>query len=236
MATAIEKLTALAKVYMLQSTDPVHDLAHVQRVVAYADRIARAHHLTKDEYDAVILAAWWHDVSRTIFKGTSFVALFFFDDLISACLLWFWTVRFGLFGSVAGIATRLILCKSKTPFANLFKYTLRKRTRLLFNILEDADNLDMLHIERATILCSMSTYSPVHRVLYRIVAHWWTSKDRLNLQTKEAKTILKELLAIFLEWTKQVHTISFHLRLFGPIWAERTLTRFQNVDRIYMTV
>lgn len=232
MNKKLDKLRAIATLYMRGSQDPVHDLAHVTRVSEYASRIAKSYNLSKDEYDTLMLAVQWHDVSRTLTKNTSFILMFFVDDILSAFMLWFWTIRYGLFGSIAGRATRMIFCKGKTPGTKFMRFFMTKRTKLLLQILEDADALDMLHVERTSILCTLSQHSRMNRAAYKLVTRWWTGKDRLKLKTDAAKIILKELLKAFITWLEQIFTVQFHTNTYGAKWANKMLDRFRKLEQL----
>jgi hypothetical protein len=230
MQEKIHALVILAKTYMAKSQDPIHDSAHVERVAAYAQRIAKGYDLSEKETQALTLAVWWHDTSRSIFPSTSLVWMYFFDDLLSALMLWFWTVRYGLFGSVAGVATRIIFCKSQTLGAVFVRLFLTKRSRLLLRILEDADALDMLHVERLNTLCTMmSAASTRHQIAYKLVSHWWTMKDRMQLYTAEAKAIVKELVKALIAWVHSSQVIQTHEHLFGAAWTQRFVKRWERI-------
>ena len=101
-----------AKIIMANSSDPIHDLEHVERVVNNVEVLIKDIKLTQKEKDAVILAAWWHDVGRTLTKNPHTIWMTFFDDMISSAMLWKQTLKIKMFGSTAGMASRLILCKS----------------------------------------------------------------------------------------------------------------------------
>lgn len=235
MEAKIQRLITLGKVYMKRSQDPTHDLHHVERVAAYASRISQSYDLSEEETEALMLAVWWHDVSRTIIPRTSFILMYFFDDLLSACMLWFWTVRYGLFGKRAGIATRIIFCKSKTPLARIFKWCMSDRSKMLYHILEDADALDQLHIERLSILCSICTYSRMYSMSYKVVCRWWTAKDRLNLATLEAKEIMKELLDLFMTWVRSDAVTAHHISAFGESWTREFINRWIRLEQNFLT-
>lgn len=229
----IHALTTLAELYMARSRDPIHDTEHVDRVAGYARRIAANYDLSKREMNALMLAVHWHDVSRSILPKTSFIWMYFFDDLLSSLMLWFWTIRYGLFGSVAGMSTRIILCKSK-PLGTLFvRVCLTKRTRLLLSILEDADALDMMHIERISRLCALSSAHKHHTYAYHIVSMWWTARDRMRLSTDAAKHILKELLRQFMIWVHSPVVIRFHESLFGQEKTRRLIDRWVRLAIIH---
>ena len=71
MNLRVEQLINIAKRKMKHSNDPVHDLDHVTRVVKRVKEFIADMDLSHDEKQAVILAAWWHDVARSITKNPS---------------------------------------------------------------------------------------------------------------------------------------------------------------------
>ena len=133
----IQKLTIKAQEIMCSSSDPIHDIRHVRRVVENVQKLSQELYLSPQEQQAIELAAWWHDAGRTITQKPSFVWMLFLDDIISAFMIWVYTIRYGVFGSVAGISSRLIFCKSLGTGALLTRILLRKKTRILLNILKN---------------------------------------------------------------------------------------------------
>src|SRR3989338_2062478 len=111
MQEKLDQLITAAQARMRRVRDPIHGIDHVERVVSHAHRLCATAGITGAQRDALILAAWGHDVSRSMTKKPSLVLMPLFDDLLSALTLWKHTIAFGLFGSVAGMATRLIFCK-----------------------------------------------------------------------------------------------------------------------------
>ena len=203
---------------MKKSRDPVHDLDHVTRVAGYCETIAKNYILTEKQKQALILAAWWHDVSRTIPKRPSLFFMSLIDDTLSALMLWMYTIRFGLFGSVAGMSTRLIFCKSFGTGTLFTRLLLRKKNRILFEILEDADTLDMLHVERTKQLLKLVETSALYRFGYKMAIHWFFATKQINLKTEEAKKILIQLLRSFLIWVKQKDIFLWHEKFFSRHW------------------
>lgn len=218
---------------MTGSRDPIHDLDHIKRVVAYVETFAKKTEITEKERQALILAAWWHDVSRTIGSGTSIVFLSLIDDLVSATMLWFITIRYGLFNSVAGMATRIIFCKSLGAGAILTKILLRKRQRLLVDMLKDADNLDAFHVERVERLLMIAGKSRLHRYGYRVAIRWYVRMNQLMMKTKAAQECVLNIIRQLLEWMKTQVVYAWHLRYFGEVWVQETIQRIIAVfDRL----
>lgn len=223
MNTKIQQLIAQAREYMARSTDPVHDLCHAERVVQYIEEMSDELHLNEAERTAVVLAGWWHDVARSLTKRPSVFWMLFVDDLISALMLWRNTIRYGLFGSVAGMSTRLIFCKSLGTGKLLTRFLLRRRTRVLLDVLKDADTLDVLHVERIKTAWRLVEKSYLYTLGYRFLV-WHNFTTRLfHMRTNTAQ---KRMLQMF----QKIHRLinlpqvqTWHIEQFGYAWAAKTL-------------
>lgn len=223
MSTKIQTLIAIAEEKMASSRDSIHDLSHVRRVVRHVERFAAGYILNDDQRDALVLAAWWHDVSRTIGSGTSLLVMPLFDDMISACMLWFYTIRYRLFGDVAGMAARMIFCKSLGTGGLLTRILMRRDQRILVDLLMDADRVDIIHTERVERILALAETSRIHRFGYRLVVRWHMGMNRLPLRTDIAKEYIFEMMKRLLEWIKDPHIYNWHVRQFGQEWVERTV-------------
>lgn len=223
MTSIYERLIAVAKDRMAKSKDPIHDLAHVTRVAEYCETIAKNYQLTEAQHQALILAAWWHDVGRTTTKKPSLFFLSLIDDTLSALMLWYHTIRFGLFGSVAGMSTRIIFCKSFGTGALFTRLFLKKKNRILFEIVEDADTLDMLHVERTERLRKLVETSAFYRFGYKLAIRWFFATKQINLKTEGAKKILIQLMSTFLAWIKQREIFVWHSRFFDSNWIRQKI-------------
>jgi len=227
MQTKIDKLIAIAAKKMRHSKDPVHDLDHVERVVEMVSRLAEDLELSKKHTQALILAAWWHDVSRTITRRPSFVYMIFIDDIISSFMLWIYTIRFGLFGSVAGMATRIILCRSFGSGKLFIRVLLRKKTRILADILDDADNMDILRVTRIQKMQALVESSASYHMGYRILTWWNFSTNQLRTKTKAAEKYLLRMMREFLQWIKKLDVLAWHEQQFGKRWIKETVYKIQ---------
>jgi hypothetical protein len=227
MNKKIEALTLIAEEKMKYSRDPIHDLSHVRRVVGYVEEFAAAYSLTEKQTQALVLAAWWHDVSRTIVKGTSFIVMPLFDDIISALMLWAQTIRYGLFGSVAGMAARMIFCKSMGTGTVLTRIFLRKNQRILLDILKDADMIDVFHAERIAKVLQVVEGSYLHRLGYRFIIRWHLQVNKFPVKTAAAKRRIIEIMKRLFEWMKEPSVYAWHLKQFGQEWITRTLAMIQ---------
>lgn len=216
----IDHLIHTAQDIMLRSTDPIHDLDHVRRVVTHTERLCGDLNLSESQTQALVLAAWWHDASRTITKNPSIVWMPFVDDMISALMLWKQTIRQGLFGSIAGMATRIIFCKNRGtggPMAHLF---LRKKNRIMVDILKDADALDLLHQERIGRLMTLADSSWMYKVGYKAAFRWFlSSRSELNMATTPGQIYAQEIMKHFIQWMKQAHIMQWHMQQFGQAWV-----------------
>ena len=233
MHDKVNALIFIAKNKMKKSRDPVHDLGHVLRVVDYVKKFSAEMRLTAAQRQAVILAAWWHDISRTIPKSPSFFWMTMVDDTVSALMLWFFTIRCGLFGGSVGIATRIILCKNIGTGAIFTKLLFNKKNRILVDIVADADCIDMLNQERAIKIMKLAESSRMYRFGYRLVIWWSIKTTELHVKTEIAKLYLKEMLKSFIVWVKEKNIFDWHVRQFGLKWMERTL---KQVDELLLYI
>lgn len=225
--TNYQLLVAAAKKYMKRSKDPIHDLSHATRVVAHVKKLAAAYHLSSQQTEALILAAWWHDVARSITKRPSIIIMPFIDDLISALMLWYATIRHRLFGPVAGMATRIIFCKSIGTGRVLTRLLMMKKNRLMIDILEDADTLDTIHIERTQKLFALADTSALYHLGYRLTIWWFLSTRALEMRTQAAKRYVLALLKDFLHWMREYDIMLWHRERFGQKWLNRQLIRLE---------
>jgi hypothetical protein len=217
----IAHLTRQAQARMKDSRDPIHDLDHVTRVVAHVHTLSRELKLNSEQVQALELAAWWHDVSRTITRGTSIVIMPFIDDILSALMLWFATIRLGLFGSVAGMATRMIVCKSIGTGRIFTRLLMRKKNRGMIDILHDADMLDVLSIERQKHVHRLADSSWVYRQGYRLSIWWFLQAQSLRVKTNAAKKYLVQMVRSFIVWVKRKEVYFWHVERYGIAWVKK---------------
>jgi hypothetical protein len=223
MKNKVKLLKNIAAGRMKTSKDPVHDFGHVKRVVEYTEEIISTYDcFNKQQKQALILAAWWHDIGRTITnKKPFFIATFFIDDILSALSLWFFSIKHGLFGSVVGISTRIIFCHSFGAGAVLTKLLLTDKSRKLLNVLRDADQLDLLNKERAKKFYELSEKSRIYQWGYKTFIWWYIHHLQLQFYTPKAKSIGKELASKFLKWFESEQK-NFHKVIFGERFTNRS--------------
>lgn len=223
MDTKIQQLIAQARAYMACSADPVHDLCHAERVVCYIEEMSDELCLNDAERAALVLAGWWHDVARTLTKRPSVIWMLFVDDLISALMLWRETIRYSLFGSVAGMSTRLIFCKSLGTGKLLTRLLLRRRTRVLLDILKDADTLDVLHVERIKIAWQLVEKSYLYTLGYRFLV-WHNFTTRIfHMRTNTAQKRMIHMFQDIHQLINLPQVQTWHIQQFGCVWAAKTL-------------
>lgn len=225
MEDKINLLTKMAEKRMAASRDPIHDLDHAKRVAQNTEAIATSLSCSPDQLAALRLAAWWHDAARTITKRPSIVWMPFVDDMLSAWILWLKTIRYGLFGSVAGLAVRLILCKSLGTGAIFTRIFLLKKNRILVDILKDADALDVVSVERAKRTLIMIQDSRMYHLGYRMMLWWFMSTKQLHMKTAIARDYLIERVKELIAWYKETIILHWHIEHFGELWVEKTIIR-----------
>ncbi|MBT4153320.1 MAG: hypothetical protein HOE53_01590 [Candidatus Magasanikbacteria bacterium] len=223
----IQALALQARHIMQGSTDPIHDEAHVARVVAHVRTICAGSDLSEEQKQAVQLAAWWHDCGRTVTKRPSILLMPFLDDLISALMLWRATIRLGLFGPVTGMATRMIACKSLGTGKILTQLMMKKKNHVLISILEDADTLDVIHSSRLEHIMNLAESSAAYKFGYRLSIWWFLSQQKLTMKTETAKKQLLELLHDFILLLQQPAIYARHCILFGEQWTKMQIEKAQ---------
>lgn len=229
--TIYSNLVDQATAIMKNSNDPVHDLAHVRRVVSYTEKLCNDMHITGDQRQALLLASWWHDASRTITKKPSVVWMPLIDDTLSAGMLWFTTLRAGKFGAGTGMACRIILCKSFGTGALFSRLFIRKKNRVLIDILSDADTLDVLHQERLGHLMEMVEHSKVYRQGYKVIVSWVLKTSQLQMKTHAAKEYLVDIFKRFVAFLEEATIYAWHVAQFGEAWTKKSLTQAKRLLR-----
>lgn len=224
-----KKLVSIAKDKMRKSCDPVHDFAHVQRVAKRVSQYAKTENLTKQQTDALILAAWWHDVGRTSIKRPSIMIMAFFDDLISAVMLWRTTIRLNIFGNVVGMATRIIFCNSTSVGKPLTRILLQKKNRILADMLSDADTLDVLDINRIKTIHVLANSSFIYSFGYKMSIWFYLTNKTLTAKTNRAKKELLAMLKTFVLWIRQHDIYQWHVKQFGRHWIDKRLAEAETL-------
>lgn len=220
----VTTLIAIAAKRMRASGDPVHGYHHAAEVAAMAEMCAVAADLSQAETEALVLAAWWHDVGRTVLNGSSFVIMLFFDDLLSALMLWRATIRLRLFGSVAGMSTRLIFCHSFGT-GNLFKWLLRPRTRLLLTLLADVDKIDILSTARLAKIHAIVENSRFHRLSYKFVALYLLITRYPMVKSNFARPHFLKAFSATVDWMRTAEIQDWHAKKLTPRWSKKIYTR-----------
>lgn len=222
-------LITAAEIRMRQSSDPIHDYAHAKRTAQYAEKLGRDARVRVTYLPSLVIAAWWHDVARTITKNPSFIWMPFVDDLLSALMLWWHAIRTGTLDQHAGLAVRLIACKSIGTGAFLTRILTRKRERLFVDILHDADKLDQFNLERMTKVLEVTQSSAVYRVGYRVLCRWHTLLNYIRVKTDAAKKYLLQVLRQFIVWLKQPPIYAWHVAAFGASWSKKNLRHLERL-------
>jgi hypothetical protein len=227
-------LIAEAKRRMAHSKDMYHNLKHVERVVSYATNIADSLELTSNQREGLLLAAWWHDAAHTLTRKPSFFLMPLIDDTVSALMLWYYTIRMGLFGEVAGLSTRLIFCKS-VGTGLLSKIFLKKRNRILLDALIDADKLDMIDVGRTEDLYSLMESSRFYALWYSLMFWIMFPMKFLRQRTPAGRKLMRSKLHNVLQAIQQDSFDARHVLLFGERYTrhctERICKEYRHVQQ-----
>ncbi len=226
----VQILIDIAAKRMRGSEDPIHGYHHAAGVAATAEACATAARLTQAETEALVLAAWWHDVGRTVLSRSSFVFMIFLDDLISALMLWHETIRLRLFGSVAGMSTRLIFCHSFGT-GKLFSWLLRRRTRFLLTLLTDADKIDILSTARLGKIHEVISKSRLHRASYRFLASYILITRHAMVKSEVALPLFLKALREVVDWMRTNQIVQWHERMFNVQWTKKLYARMNTIAK-----
>ena len=215
----IEKLITQAQDTMKHSTDPIHGMNHVKRVVQNAENICIEMNITGQQKEALILAVNWHDVSRTITRYPSIFWMVFLDDLISAFMLLKACLKLWLFGYVPNTAIKIIFCKSVGTGRLLTKLLLRKKERVLLDILSDADMLDVMHTERIQNIMPMGELSKIYLFSYKRLVNYNLKLRHINFKTKTAIKQFEKIIRQLIDFLLQPEITAWHIQHFGYKWC-----------------
>ena len=225
----IQKLIDAAENLMLSSQDPIHDIGHARRVVRNAKILSRDLKLNTKQKDILTLTSWWHDVSRTINNRPSFIWMTCFDDFISALMLIREMFRSRIFTKTAIGTVCLLLCKSLAGGSLLTRILLRKKDRILVDVAHDADNLDVINLERVKTVFKMVDSSKIYSFAYRIMIQWYTRSDQLYMKTSAARKYVEDIIRQFINWLKQKSVIFWHIKTFGERWVKKNLKKLESL-------
>lgn len=229
MSPTTHALVRAARRRMRASRDPIHDQRHSDRVVRYAVILAKESGRSEEEIEALAIAAAWHDVARVITDRPSFLWMPAVDDLFSAFMLWRRLRRYHIHENAAALAVRITACKGLGTGAILTLLFFRKQKRVLVDILKDADNLDVLEIERMERTLRLTESSRLYRANYRVLCWWYNACKQLKMRTKAAKKYIVNLLARFIVWLKQPAILLWHAVHYGETWVIRHLKRLERL-------
>ena len=229
MQQRIRQLIEVADQRMRQSGDAYHDECHARRVSVNAAHISYSLPLTPEQRQAVILASWWHDTGRTIIKKPSVIWMRFVDDMFSAFLLWKESLKVKTFSKIVSLAIRIILC-SNIGTGKLFTHILlRKKDRILLNILRDADTLDTLDINRLNQLYAFAHQSKTNQFKYKLAVWWFLHSKELHFRTEKAKQYFETSMEEFLVWVREINIFQWHKETFGLKWIEESIAQGEKI-------
>lgn len=225
-----QQLVHEAKRIMKQSADPIHDLAHVKRVVRLAKHMGASHNLSKEDMDTLVLCAWWHDTGRTAHSGASFVFMVMIDDIISSCLLWYRAFRMGIRHKVIRNACNILFAKGFTSHTVIQETFLSKNNRLLYNILADADMIDMISVERIDKIRPLIDEKKHFSRGYKMALWWFLHARKFPCRTSAAYPVLRQSLHEFIEWASSGDIKSWHANLL----TEQRVEKYTQKAKAYL--
>ncbi|MFA7245400.1 MAG: HD domain-containing protein [Candidatus Magasanikbacteria bacterium] len=224
---SIKSLIIEAQQQMSHSFDPLHDLRHVERVVKNVKKISAPIKLTQIERDALELAAWWHDISRAINNKPSMIWMAMFDDNLSALALLFYTIKYRIKNKVALKTFGLLMCNGMITGKIMTKIFANKKTRLLLNLLKDADMMDLMNINRFYEATQLAQMSKKNLRKFRMLIWYNLNSNILEMKTFEARIYIEEIIINFLEWISNKENYLWHEENFGKDWIDKTINKLQ---------
>lgn len=229
MKQTTQKLIKQAQKIMSRSSDPVHDIKHVQCVVENVKKISNDINISEQNKKALILAAWWHDAGRTITKKPSIIWMVMIDDIISAFMLLGHSLCFGLWNRTVWQASKIILCKGFRADNFLTRILLKKKTKLLLNILCDADIIEVLNQERINFFLPLIKNSKLSLASYKFLTNRNLKINKLKIKTEAARKYFEEIIKKLLQWAKQTEIIKWHIENFGKEWYDKIKKRIEDL-------
>ncbi len=236
MQKKMKQLIALAEERMKSSHDKVHDDGHARRVVQHAKDISHSFILSSNQKQALILAAWWHDTGRTIIKKPSVVWMRAVDDALSAFLLWKASLQLKLISQKVNTALRIIICKNFGTSRIFTKILLRKKDRILLDILNDADGLDVLCLERLEQMRLFAKISKTNRFKYKMVVWWFMHSKEFHFRTNIAKINFEIIFNNFIVWLKEKEIYRWHAENFSQWWIEKNIMKARSILKKIKTI
>ncbi|EKE07359.1 MAG: hypothetical protein ACD_18C00112G0002 [uncultured bacterium] len=225
---SIKPLIAEAQKQMSHSFDPLHDLRHVERVVENTKKISQNIKLSQKERDALELAAWWHDASRALSNRPSMIWMAFFDDNLSAFALLFYAIRYRVVSSVMIKTFFILMCSGMMTGKFMTKIFADKRTKILLNLLKDADMMDVLNIQRFYEAGHLAQMSKANLRKFRTLIWFNLHTNILEMKTIEARVYIEETIKNFIAWLSQTEIYLWHVENFGKEWLEKTMFQLEN--------
>ena len=225
---SIKKLIEEAQKQMSHSFDPLHDLRHVERVVENTKKISQNIKLSQKERDSLELAAWWHDASRALSNKPSMIWMALFDDNLSAFALLFYAIRYRVINSVAIKAFVILMCSGMVTGKFMTKIFASQRTRLVLNLLKDADMMDVLNIQRFYEAGHLAKLSKNNLRKFRTLIWFSLHTKILEMKTIEARVYIEETIKNFINWLCDTEVYLRHKENFGQEWLEKTLLQLEN--------
>lgn len=223
----IKQLVEEAQKQMTHSFDPLHDLRHVKRVVENTKKISQNIKLSQKERDALELSAWWHDTSRAISNRPSMLWMALFDDNFSAFALLFYAIRYRVINSVVMKSFVILMCSGIVTGKFFTKIFANKRTRLVLDLLKDADMMDVLNIQRFYEASHLAKLSKNNLRKFRTLIWINLHTDILEMKTSEARVCIEETIKNFIDWLSQAEIYLWHVENFGQEWLEKTMTQLE---------
>ncbi|MBD3310981.1 MAG: hypothetical protein GF349_00610 [Candidatus Magasanikbacteria bacterium] len=224
-----QKLINIAEEKMIACKDPIHDIGHAKRVVAHANVLSKDLNFNSFDHQVLILSSWWHDASRSISGKSSLVWMTCFDDILSAFMMLWTSIKYNIFSKVVLKSFLMLVCKNIGTGTLFTKIFIRKKDRLLLNAIHDADNLDVIYLERVKTIYKMVDSSKTYYYAYKITIQWYLRSKDLYMKTDAARIYVEKMIKKFIEWLKDKSVMYWHKKIFGWKWVEKNLAGIEKL-------
>ena len=89
------------------------------------------------------------------------------------------------------------------------------------DILQDADELEMLDTNRLKKMLKMIKNSKMPLAAYKFLSWYTVRLKSIKLKTKKAKQLFEKIIKQLIEWLREPEIIRWHMEKFGIKWLEK---------------
>lgn len=218
-----ERLVLIAQETLKQTPDIFHDYEHHQRIVNNLERID-FQDLKPEDKQLLVLVAWWHDLSRALFKKPHYLIMIFLDDILSAYYLNLTAKKVNLKNQIIKDAIKVLLCKSLLLGPWLKYFLLPGRLQTLSQIIFEIDYLDNLNPSRIKSFFPLVESKRLHRWEYKYAIFLFFQFYQLRgVKVAGLKPIAKNFFQQIVTWAEREEIKAWHIKVLSEKWYRRNL-------------